>query len=408
MSKLKCINGHEFDGEKFTLKCPQCGTSDFSPADGKGPIGDGLGSKVIEFAKKYKYILIGVVGLILLIKIFSDVVDPVTYSVQVTQNNIDGSIIVNIIEYKDGTQQKIPFNKNIYDKFNFTKNGEPVIWEDQNKIYVCELGNYELKWVYPESHPCNNPLNSGSSCSRKDVKTKKIDSDIIIFDSVNNFAIKCDSAIGPFGLSIYGDDNLKPNQSTTLTVKSKITGRTLFYEWYKGKIGQGSIIGKDSIINVQPDASSLYSVRVYYKENNKVYADSTRKMVYVSKDITQPNQDIVVHPTQIKATYFNNKFIINYNSKLNSDKYTLKMQVSFGNSNFTNNINHKCLSTSEFPSTKGEFEYLDTLYNKTEENSYYFRFKLLFDDTDIIESEILGPYQLVSCNQVDGCKLKKL
>jgi len=407
MPKYKCSQGHLFDGDEFTLKCPECGTSDFSLADGKGSIGDGFVSKIIEFAKKYKYILIGVLVLILLIMIFSGGEDPVTYGVQVTQDNKDGSIIVNIIEYKDGTQQKIPFNKNVYDKFNFTIDGKSVNWNNQNVQYVCELGNYELKWVYPESHPYNDPLNSGSSCSRKDIKTTKIDSRIIIFDTVENFKVNCDTTIS-ISLKIKGNQHLNIGQSTNLLASTMISGKVLNYEWYKGAVGQGTIISKDSIINIQPNASSLYSVRVYYRENNKVYADSANIMVYVNDGIVTIVDKPIVHPTQIKATYFNNKFIINYNSKLNSDKYILKMQVSFGNNNFTDNIDYKCLSTSEFPAAKSEFEYLNILYDQTEKNEYYFRFKLLFGDTDIIETEILGPYQIVSCNQADGCKLKKL
>lgn len=412
MPKYKCSQGHEFLGKKFTVKCPVCGTDNFSLADGKGPIEDGFVAKVIEFAKKYKYILIGVLVLILLIMFLKGCPgDPeVTYDVRLNEYREYGYIIVNIKEYKDGTSKKIPFATSVYNKFNFTLNGNPVIWDHQDTIYICEQGLYELKWTHPSSHPYNDILETGGGCSRKNTSSNHKGSEQFDFSSIQNFYPICisDTTPPPPGTYITGNRYLKPNQSTTLTVKSNIKGRVLFYEWYKGKIGQGSIIGKDSIINLQPDASSLYSVRVYYKENNKVYADSASIMVYVSKDIAQPIQDIVVHPTQIKATYINNKFIINYNSKLNSDKYTLNMQVSFGDSNFTNNINHKCLSTLEFPSTKGEFGYLDTLYNKTEENSYYFRFKLLFDNTDIIESEIYGPYQLVSCNQVDGCKLKKL
>ena len=415
-NKYRCVNGHEFSGDDYTLKCPECKTRDIKIIEKKGP--DWF-SVILEFVKKHSYIIIPFIVLIVIISIIpgKDEESTSTYNVIPIAKISDGYIVVHIKEYDDKIGKSIVFNKKVYDDFRFKLNNTDVNWNHEDTIYICNQGKYELTWTHPSSYPYkyNDESGGGCSCSKKKSDSRHKGKKDWNFTGNINFNPMCNKgntkpidSLFDIGLLIVGNRHISLGNTTTLKASANVDSLYLEYEWYKGRCGQGPILSEKSGITVTPERNTTYSVKVTCLHKGVHVFDSASIRVYVENP-KLPKPPSISHPdTIITAFATGGYFMLSYSgNQLDSVGYSIFVQTSYiDNNDDTSTMYHTCSNLYKFPNDNSDYVYLDKLIDKSPMIEYKFRFSLLYNDSLITTTDILGPYTIV-CSANGPCQLIK-
>jgi hypothetical protein len=361
MVNYKCDKGHSFQGNDFTIKCPEpgCGSNKIYPENNKPPIID----KIKQFFLKYKYHF-AVIGLIILLLIIANGCPKQydTYRI-IPKPNYNAGYIEVIIEHTSGNQiMQMNFSPILYNRFTFKLNGEPVTWGDNNIIPICSSGEYRLTWTYPIEYPSSEQIPSGACSKSKEISKLDVRSRPFIFDSIYN-----DCPLPKLELSIHED-----SYNCMITVNSNFDEyhpkQTIFIS-FNGKNGNYSRVAEYPISNLE---NGIYNIYAYIggTQDTIAYANNGTNCQIFDDCRSQPPKPVskqvgfnVMEEIESLDIYFNensNLFIVNTEDFELLKKENVKIKILVKGDKL---FEHWVL-TDKFPITSTDKSFLDKVYGE--------------------------------------------